>query len=246
MKNRKKEWLTQAPIAHRGYHWIDGVDENTFEAFEQAKKRSIAIECDLHLSRDGEVFIHHDEDLFRMTGVNKKISELDSSELRLIRTTNSERGVLSLTELLSLVDSKVPLVLELKKTRKDYLLEREVLKTMKTYFGEYSLQSFHPLALLYLRKNDPNVIIGQLSGDECLDHLNLLSKILVKSMSLAHMIRPDYLAYECSALNSRAPQELREKLGIPLLAWTVEDQKTLSLAQRYADNFIYENIDKYL
>ncbi len=236
-------WLLQHPIAHRGFHWIENLDENSREAFELGIQKNSPMECDLHLSRDGEVIVHHDSNLLRMTGMDREIGEMSAHELREIKTHRSEFGIMSLIDLLDLVHGQVPLVLEVKRTLKRPLLEKRVLEILVDYKGDYSLQSFHPKALMYLRKEKTDLNIGLLSGEDSLNHLWLPTRILLQSMSFVSRINPTYIGFEWSGLHRRAPQEMRKNRGIPLISWTVNDQKSLGVSRLLADNIIYENID---
>lgn len=237
-----RDWIKSEPIAHRGYHWCGGVDENSWEAFQEALERNVPIECDLHLSLDGEVFVHHDYSLERMTGVTKTFGELKAREIRKLRTLHSSKAVVSLKELLRLVKGRVPLVLELKRSLPNNKLEERVIEIMRNYRGDFALQSFHPKTLHFLRQAMPEAMIGLLSGDSTLNHLWWPTRVLLKSMTFVSVIRPDYIGYEWSALHKRAPQELRKQRDIPLLAWTVNDQRSLEVSRLLADNIIYENL----
>lgn len=93
-----------------------------------------------------------------------------------------------------------------------------------------------------MRENGPKMILGLLSGEESLAHLWAPARVLLQSLSLVGVIRPDYVGYEWSGIHRRAPQEMRKR-GIPLLAWTVRDEKSLGISQRLADNIIYENLN---
>mgnify|MGYP002514313090 CR=1 FL=1 len=55
--------------------------ENSLLAFDLAAKEGYGIELDVQLSADGEVMVFHDSTLDRMTGVEKKVCELDAAEL---------------------------------------------------------------------------------------------------------------------------------------------------------------------
>jgi glycerophosphoryl diester phosphodiesterase len=67
-------------IAHRGGSKIR--PENTFAAFEHAVALGAdAIECDVHLSRDGEVVVIHDPTLDRTTDASGAVSAMSASEL---------------------------------------------------------------------------------------------------------------------------------------------------------------------
>ncbi|XP_072454882.1 lysophospholipase D GDPD3 [Notamacropus eugenii] len=70
--------------AHRGGsgEWL----ENTMKAFENSiAQRSDLFELDCQLSRDGQVIVSHDENLFRQSGLNKNIQDVDYEDLPLYR-----------------------------------------------------------------------------------------------------------------------------------------------------------------
>ena len=237
-----QSWLIQHPIAHRGYHWEEGIDENSWEAFVLAVEKKIPLECDLHLSRDGEVFIHHDYSLKRMTGQDINIGAVNSSELKELRTHQSQHGIVALDELLEMVQGRVPLVLEVKRSLRTPDLERGILEKLANYKGDYSLQSFNPKTLVYLRNHQKDSIIGLLSGEQSLNHLFLPTRILLQSMTFVSLIKPDYIGFEWTGLHKRAPQEMRRVRDIPLISWTVNDKKSLGVSRLLADNIIYENL----
>ena len=68
-------------IAHRG---LSGLElENTALAFEAAGSRSYyGIESDVHVTKDNQFIIFHDDDLTRLAGVNKVVEESTFDELR--------------------------------------------------------------------------------------------------------------------------------------------------------------------
>ena len=67
------EAFLKRPIAHRGLHDNIKIVENTIESFELAMQNKFAIECDIVLSKDGEVMVFHDYDLNRLAAINKPI-----------------------------------------------------------------------------------------------------------------------------------------------------------------------------
>ena len=57
--------------AHRGLHnEAEGIPENSMGAFARAVAEGYGIELDVHLSRDGEAVVFHDDNLRRMCGVD--------------------------------------------------------------------------------------------------------------------------------------------------------------------------------
>ncbi|HXR24502.1 MAG TPA: glycerophosphodiester phosphodiesterase [Candidatus Binataceae bacterium] len=65
-------------IAHRGFS--GEYPENTIPAFQAADEIGAAhLELDVHLTRDGEVVVIHDDDLLRVAGVDGVIARMDLS-----------------------------------------------------------------------------------------------------------------------------------------------------------------------
>jgi glycerophosphoryl diester phosphodiesterase len=79
-------WLTERPIAHRGLHdAASGVIENTLQAAEAAIAGGFAIECDIQMSADGEVFVFHDDTLDRLTDAHGALIEMRAEAIRRAR-----------------------------------------------------------------------------------------------------------------------------------------------------------------
>jgi glycerophosphoryl diester phosphodiesterase len=79
-------WLTERPIAHRGLHNASiGVIENTLQAAEAAIAGGFAIECDIQMSADEEVFVFHDDALDRLTDAKGALIEMSAEAIRRVR-----------------------------------------------------------------------------------------------------------------------------------------------------------------
>ncbi len=77
-------------IAHRGGSLE--AEENTLPAFARAVALGYGhVETDVHLTADGEVVIHHDASLLRMTGDPRAIAALTWAELHRVRTHGGAR-----------------------------------------------------------------------------------------------------------------------------------------------------------
>ena len=97
-------------IAHRGGG--DLFPENTLTAFHQAESLGVdMVECDVHVSRDGQLMVIHDPSLERTAGNPLKVSDLTAEEMRSIDVGDG-RGVPTLAELLESI--ALPAVVELK------------------------------------------------------------------------------------------------------------------------------------
>ena len=113
MRIDNNSWLLTSPIAHRGL-WNERIIENSLPAYQNAINHGYPIEIDIYQSADGELFSFHDKTLKRMTGADGFIFEKTSKELKELRLSNSTETIPTLKEVLSLVDGKVPLLIEFK------------------------------------------------------------------------------------------------------------------------------------
>ncbi len=126
-------------IAHRGFSAL--YPENSLLAFQKAVELGVdGIELDVHLSRDGQVVVAHDEKLDRVAGRRDRIQDLSAAELMQVEIRGGsldERGqtVPTLEQYFRMVrDKNVFTNIELKNSLVAYKgLEREVLELVDVY-----------------------------------------------------------------------------------------------------------------
>ncbi|MBR2907166.1 MAG: glycerophosphodiester phosphodiesterase [Clostridia bacterium] len=184
--------------AHRGLHGA-GIPENSLTAFRAAIGKGYGIELDLQLSRDGRVMVFHDENLFRMTGVDRNLCELDADELRALRLKGTSEKIPYLTEVLALVRGRVPLLIELKgKSVTDMRLCEKAEKLLRTYEGLWCVESFNPMQIRWWKKHRPDVVRGQLVTNLIKKKDGSFSKnptdYLLSGLLLNAFSRPDFIA----------------------------------------------------
>lgn len=223
-------WLIERPIAHRGLHdgnFPDGsVPENSLLAFERAIQSEFPIELDVHLLADGEIVVFHDHGLQRMTGQEGRLASLDTKALRTLRLQGSDQRIPLLSEVLQLVDGRVGILIELKNLElRVGRLEEAVVRLLADYRGEYAIQSFNPLSILELRRRAPGICRGQLSTG-------------LMGIPIGWLTRPDFVAFNIQNLPKHSADRARQQ--IPVLAWTIREEKLLASVEDVADNLIFE------
>ena len=117
-------WPDVLVVAHRGGAAL--APENTLAAFDNALKIGVdMVECDVHLSRDGEVVVMHDPDVSRTTNGSGQIGSLTLAELKKLNAAAKfgdgkwpEERIPTLGELLDRVKGKTDIQIEIK-TRAD-------------------------------------------------------------------------------------------------------------------------------
>ncbi|WP_018683330.1 glycerophosphodiester phosphodiesterase family protein [Actinokineospora enzanensis] len=235
----RERWVFSGPVAHRGLHGT-GVPENSLGAFEAAAAAGYAIELDVHLSADGQVVVMHDPSALRMTGRDVLISTVAAAELGGLRLDGTEEGVPVLREVFDLVAGRVPVLVEVKAGNPVERIGAAVVAEIRRYRGEVAVQSFDPRIVLWLRRHAPEVVRGQLSGSMRGEGLPLTHRLLLRSMLLNVLTRPDFLAYEVTALPNVLVSLWRWLLRAPLLAWTVRTPDQLEVARRTRATPIFE------
>lgn len=231
-------------VAHRGLHNNSDIPENSILAFELAIKNNLPIELDVHLTLDKELVVFHDNNLKRMTGIDKVIEHCKLSELKNMRLNSTDQSIPTLDEVLELVACKVPLLIEIKNERKIGILEDKLINKLANYKGEYILESFNPLSLLWIRKRYKNIILGQLStGDYSKYNIkSTLVKWGLKNMLLNFLVKPDFISYDYEYLSNKLYAKCK-KHDIDLFAWTIKSQNDYETIKSLCHGIIFENFD---
>jgi glycerophosphoryl diester phosphodiesterase len=246
MASHALDWLKR-PIAHRGLDEKGGV-ENSATAVKMAIAADYAIEVDLRCSRDGLPVVFHDRTLERLTAETGPLASRDAAELCTIRLRNSTDRVLSLDGLLTLVNGRVPLVIEVKSTwGEDPRYEANIAARLKSYPGHVAVMSFDPHCVASFRRLSPSLPRGLISERfEDQHHWSELSagqRFAMRHLLTAAIARPHFIAYDIKALPAVAPSIARNLFGLPLLTWTVRTEAEKARALRYADAMIFEGVE---
>ena len=230
-------------FAHRGLH-NKNVPENSLRAFQGAVDRRLGIELDIQLSKDGEVMVFHDFTLNRVAGVDGKVINFTAEELGKMSLGGQDDGIPTLKQVLEAVDGQVPLIIEIKIPGFDLSVCPKAFEILDEYKGPYCIESFHPLAIHWMKKNRPHILRGQLSSD-FFKHSEKGSRIqffAVKNLMLNFLARPDFIAFDI-----RYPKALSFRLctkffrALPI-GWTVRTKEELEEAKKDFDGWICEDI----
>ena len=235
MRLSNDSWLLTKPVAHRGL-WGNGIIENSISAYKNAVQNGYPIEIDLYSSTDGVLYSFHDQTLVRMTGADGFIYEKSSSELSNLKLMGSDEGIPTFDQVLEIVDGKVPLLIELK-DQPDKSYVDKVVERLKSYKGEFALQSFNPFYINRVRKLAPEFIRGILGTKSHLKRLSYLKRKVIGNMYFNFMIKPDFISYSFEDL----PLKKCKTKNIPVISWTITSQEVADKIKPYAKNIIFEH-----
>ena len=226
-------WLFTRPIAHRGL-WGGEIAENSLTAYKLAAEKGYPIEIDLFLTTDGEIVCFHDETLSRMTGEKGKITDKSLAELKALNLKGTTEKIPTLKEVLDICRGKSPLLIEIKDQPNDFIVDAAV-KILKTYDGEFAVQSFNPFYIKRVKKLAPNFICGILGTHE--KERGRITNFVLKHLSFNFMIKPDFISYNKEGLKFVK----RKAKKTPVIAWTITDEKERQSLPPFVKNVIFEN-----
>lgn len=144
-------------IAHRGGG--DLFSENTMSAFKGVEKLGVdAVECDVQITKDGNLAVIHDPDLKRTAGIDMKVRDLETSELKKIKVGGKE-DIPMLEEVFDAIH--IPLVIELKSMETASSLMKLFTKRPELLDRSVIISFFHD-ALLMMKNRFPGIKCGAL------------------------------------------------------------------------------------
>ena len=235
-KDKYKD-LLRRPFAHRGVH--NEYPENSIPAFEKAIEKKLSIELDIHLSKDNQIVVFHDDNLLRMTGENEFIKFLTYDEIAQYNLNDTQFKISLLKDVLNLINGKVPVLIEIKTNNNMKKLVPLLKQLLDAYNGKVFIQSFNPFVLRRCYKEMPNILRGQLSSFFADDNLKFYKKIPIKKLFFKRFSHIDFVSYNINNL----PNKYINKIDVPVLAWTIKTEEDYIKSKQNANNMIVDNID---
>lgn len=214
---------------HRGAAGL--APENTLAAFRKALALGVdAVEMDLHISRDGEVVVIHDETLDRTTDGVGSIADLTLEEIRrrdagkkfapafLGERVPTLREVIDLTKASG--NARVRLDLEIKfgkgQEAQPEDFEERVLDVLRQagIVQRVSIISFHHPSLIKMRALEPTIQTGLLEGGQ---------QPPQDPVGLVRRHQANYYSPRFRQLTATVVTALHQA-GIPIVPWTVNEE----------------------
>lgn len=241
LRRNKFNWMFERYIAHRGYH-NPSQPENTMGAFENAIKEGFNIELDLHLSKDDQVIVFHDDDMERLTGVKGKPEDSTYEELLKLNILGTEAKIPLFKDVLNLINGQVGIVIELKTNSvKNELLVAKLMELLKGYKGDYVVQSFDPTLVSKVRKANKDIIRGQLVCDfRQVKGMAKWKSFLLRKLHLNFLSKPDFINTEQHYYTSKIKRIHKRK---PVICWTVRSKEEQVAAEKIFDKIIFEKFN---
>lgn len=237
------EELRRYRYAHRGLHdKKHGIPENSLAAFRRAAEQGYGAELDVHLTADGKLVVIHDDSLLRTAGVDVKASSLTAQQLSAYRLEGTEEKIPLLEEVLPIFEGKGPLIVELKVEGNADQLAQAACGMLDRYQVKYCIESFHPKALMWLKRHRPEICRGQLSQNFLKDRSGLpwLAAAVMTNVWTNLVTCPDFVAYHWKD-RGRLSLWLATKLWRGQeVSWTIRSEEAMHQVERHGCLSIFE------
>jgi glycerophosphoryl diester phosphodiesterase len=227
-------------FAHRGLH-DDSKPKNSLSAIVAAADAGYGIEFDIHLSSDGVPFVSHDPDTMHDTGIRLQIAETRSEALRELAFISNGEGLATLDDVVREVDPVVPLLVEIKQTKRVRATVDAVALRLHGRERTAALQSFQPAMVWAAKRRHSAFAVGQL-GEAADAGMPVWERWYWQTLPTNAWNRPDFLAMHLSVLTAPHVNFWRERLHCPLLAWTVVDDADVAHCHSANAGLIFEQV----
>lgn len=229
--------------AHRGLFNNDSeAPENSLAAFKKAVDAGYGIELDVQLSKDDKLVVFHDATLKRMCGIDGNVWDYTLEELQQMKLLNSNETIPTFEQFLAVVDGKVPFILEFKLDRAQTKVCELANQVLKNYKGVYCIESFHPFALMWYRKNRPDVLRGQLCEEFFRNekYKGKLLYMLLPYLLTNFLTKPDFIAYNHEHAHNISRRICR-MMGALSVTYTIKSVEEYERAKDKFDLFIFDS-----
>ncbi|AJD92740.1 glycerophosphodiester phosphodiesterase [Jeotgalibacillus malaysiensis] len=230
-------------VAHRGA--ASYAPENTYAAFQKGIELGADfIEADVHLSRDGELIIMHDESVDRTTNGSGLIKNMTLEELKTLEAGSHfhpdyhGEPVITLNELMESFYGQVGLLIEVKHPALYPGIEEKVVEVLSQYPATESVivQSFDIDAMKRIHELDPDLQIAVLMK---------ASFVPVSLWQLDDLTSfATYINFNISSVAKRTVDEIHARGG-KVLVWSKKDKRLIQKAVSYGVDGIITDFSRW-
>ena len=238
MLNEKLQWM-KTPFALRGLFNNVDIPENSLPAFEKAVQHGFGMEFDVQMTLDNVLVVFHDDNMKRLTGLDKDIRETYWDEIKDLTLFDTNEKIPTLDQVLETCKTQ-PLVVEIKTHKNVGGVEKLVYEKLKSYKGHYCVESFNPFIVRWFYKNAPEVVRGQLSCDHKYSNIPNWQKFALKNLMFCKWNHSQFIAYDVESYKSCKPLKKYSK-NTAIIFWTVKNQLQLDENKEQFDGYIFDS-----
>jgi len=206
--------------------------ENTLRSFRSAIELGVdMIECDVHLTSDGELIVIHDHMLERTTNGFGLVGQKSLAELRELDAGEGERLPL-LSEVCELARDRVALCIEMKQMPIPYPeLEEKLVGELRSQgmLDQVAVASFRHSSVRKVKELEPKLLVGVLEGARPIDPVGMMRG------ASADIYAPHY-----GAMDVQLVQDVHAAGGV-VGVWPVDDAAGLAWCRLCQPDSLFTN-----
>lgn len=241
VKNLIMDCAPDKPLifSHRGDPY--NAPEHSFKGYDSAIQQGTEfIEQDVWLSKDGSLFVSHDNNLFRTTGFNINITDSTTEQLSKVRLRNGEQ-LHSLEAVFSRYGRKIHYVIEAKNdsTQNDLATQHTMLSVIEQYDMKDNV-------IIQDTRIDGLSYIHQHQGSTHIPTLWLLPGTTVSQRQHYVNIAPHWITFISLDLLTVTKQDIANIKVHHFLSnlWTITEYSDIQLAKSFRPDSIFTNETK--
>lgn len=235
--HNSNDWLRTMPIAHRGLFDNVTVAENSKTAIKNAIDANYAVELDVNITNDNKAVVFHDEKLSRMTNEDGYLSSMNFEDIKHTHLLNLPDEILSVEEVLKLVDGRVPILFNISGNAK-ICVAKILYEEIKDYAGEVAVECSNPYTLEWFKINAPRIKRGQRASKFKAEKPEFGKISQLKKLRLNGISEPNFICYKADdARKGYLKPAIKSEL--PIVLYDVVDKKTKRKAEDLKANIIF-------
>ncbi len=233
-------WVTARPFARGGKaDPANGVVTHSVKAVERAIAAGHGVVLEAQLSFDNDAVVFGEATLDRLTDLQGEVRQYSSARLQALKLKGTDETVQSLSSLLLTIGGRTPVLIDARRPPKDPLpLCFAIRRAMEGYGGPIGIIALDPRILRWFKENSRRVARGLVATDQA-QGLPWWARFRLWRLWAMWRAQPDFLAVDLQMLPSPVADHARQRLKIPVLAWTVQTEAERAVAKLHADNYIY-------
>lgn len=210
-------------IAHRGIYDNIKVPENSIKAFKKAIDLNYPFELDVQMTSDGEIVVFHDDNLKRLTGIDKNLSDCSYEEVKNLKLNNTFNHIPLFEDVLKLNNDKSLILIEIKSTKYRKQIIDKIMNLLDGY-SNYIIQSFDPKIVKYIKKHYSDIVCGLLLHH---NYDNFFLNIILKSSFILRYSKCDFVSLSKKLLKNK--KYMRKIDGYEKCIWTIKSNEEMKL-----------------
>ena len=187
----------------------------------------------------------HDAVLLRMTGVDRRVADCTAEELDALRLEGTDEPIPYLEQVLPIFEGGAPLIVELKPDGGNAAaLTRKTVALLKKYPKlRFCVESFDPHVLIWLRRNSPELVRGQLAENylSVRQGFKAPAAFALTNLLANFLTVPHFVAYRYADRRQCSLRLCRRVWGVQEVSWTLQTPQEILEAERDGCIVIFEH-----